>query len=1526
MNPIPSSADASYTAEGARAARDRLIFARAPDWLRNAPVARLKPLHEALLAHEMSRKALVEATRQLESPHQFAEKRFRPLIEGLLPEGPKLQTLEWVETNYLPGPSTTVPVAEPRYTRLPALLRLMQNFPAEPAPFSTGLAVAASIDAAMAGDALDLLVDDNEVIERCRTLDAGASYQAQLNGVFTATTLQLLANHKRTAFALSCELAVCQAQISHAQYQVLQRLQGGEHYDPAQPLHAAAGQLQMLTCKVENALKIQLRDANGEDRGVILYLPDDPLQALRSFSSVVEMNAFLQNRLIDPEFRRQMAQQVRIRDRAQFVKTLETRLTDDEPDLQLQGTVPSLPLFAEMAADHVERLKDDGRLLLVSTADADEAAARLRLEHWKAVGLSALSLAGLGVPVVGMVLFGLMVVDTLKQVYEGARDWSEGHQHEALQHLFSVAETVAITALTVAGAAAVAKVFQPSAFVDTLEPVNSTDGPRLWRDDLQPYEHPPVDPQLQANGLYADGGRRLLRIEARYYALHQEAPGKAWRLCHADDPTAYGPPVEFNGERCWRIRSERPLEWDDSTRMLRRLWPMEPPLDSDTAKRILRVAGIDNEGLRGLLVENRPLPVNLRDTLQRYTAANRIAAVFKALEVPGTELEDPKILAWCRARADMQGLGDQEIAERLLAHRQALHTGLLGHLAQDLTLEGVATPAQDTLLERLRGVLPGLPSAYATEAVADVAPVLRQVEQVESRVPMAVMNKARALLGSARLTRAMEGLLLGTDYNHGTGELVLALLPRVPHWPSSLNIELREDPFGRRIGILDPQGAPESCTTLVWRNGTFRLYDSQSRELEAEVDEPGGLFQAISGLLSRAQRQAMGISADNPAEQLRQAVISQLPAARSDVINRLGWTQSPAWFNPGRRMPDGRVGYPLGGMLSRQDDILDSLTRRIRGLYPSLSDDEVQGMIQAWFHLGRDPFDELLAQEMNFASLDDALIRWERDGIGMGMRSRRRQFANRVRAAWRYEGEVIMVEGSHAMGRVLSVEGWRVGRLPSLPEFIDFSHILELRMSGMDLLDLPRNFLRGFDALQILNLNNNLLTAIPEEIAQLPKLRLLPLKSNQIRLDAVGAARLSSLQHLRTLVLDFNPLRTLDLDFARMAQLRVLKANRCSLLNLPQGLEHCRHLAVADLRFNQISAIPNGLLAMPRAFRRGIHLDGNAMSPEALSAFVAGGGEAPVDVVGEVPGQSERLYKWLGRVDEAERQRREALWGRIQGASGSTAFMELLARLTLSQDYLTAPDYLQGQVWQLLKALDQDAELRQELFANAGIQLTCHDSVAERFSRLWVRTLVHAAGRVAATGTGGNELLNLGRALFRMDRLDAFAREQVQQREAAGEAVDELEVVLGFRVKLAERLGLVGQPKSMLFTTIANITPEQEQSAYDTVTGDETTARLAQSLSSREFWSDYLKLRHAAMIDSYLKPYADQASALEESHEAGGMSEHDYKEAYDGLKRERDNAEHGLMVIFSEDLIEQAAAGRALDPVAPEPGESAQGN
>ena len=62
--------------------------------------------------------------------------------------------------------------------------------------------------------------------------------------------------------------------------------------------------------------------------------------------------------------------------------------------------------------------------------------------------------------------------------------------------------------------------------------------------------------------------------------------------------------------------------------MLDTLWPMPEPLDAEHAEQILRIAVMDQTQLRALLVENRPLPVQLRSTLRRFEAHGRIEAFF----------------------------------------------------------------------------------------------------------------------------------------------------------------------------------------------------------------------------------------------------------------------------------------------------------------------------------------------------------------------------------------------------------------------------------------------------------------------------------------------------------------------------------------------------------------------------------------------------------------------------------------------------------------------------------------------------------------------------------------------------------------------------------------------------------------------------------------------------------------------------------------------------------------------------------
>ncbi|MFP3498988.1 DUF6543 domain-containing protein, partial [Pseudomonas sp. SIMBA_059] len=91
------------------------------------------------------------------------------------------------------------------------------------------------------------------------------------------------------------------------------------------------------------------------------------------------------------------------------------------------------------------------------------------------LGWDVANLAGMFVPVVGELLLGRMLVQTVSEVYEGVTDWAYGHQHEALEDLLGVAETMAQVAVTGAVIGATGH-FVRSRFVDGLEPVRLDNG------------------------------------------------------------------------------------------------------------------------------------------------------------------------------------------------------------------------------------------------------------------------------------------------------------------------------------------------------------------------------------------------------------------------------------------------------------------------------------------------------------------------------------------------------------------------------------------------------------------------------------------------------------------------------------------------------------------------------------------------------------------------------------------------------------------------------------------------------------------------------------------------------------------------------------------------------------------------------------------------------------------------------------------------------------------------------------------
>lgn len=1475
-------------------ATDEFITNLLPAWLQQVELSQVKRLSEHFKILKASHEQVRAATKALVPLQDYAQARLR----SVLPASVSAEVLEWLEV----VPRLDVPLSsgwpdyEPGERRFPGLLRLMQNFH-EGARFFEGSGLVA------VGEQVVLTPDVPDLVRQCRSLDAGAGYQVLLAHVFDQATCDVLAAEKRAGLQLATTLATLQHRLDSIVLEALEQVTGQRSAQDEQAIVAYPGVLTVLGQPIMDGLLTQLRNHQGEDLGMVLYLPGDPEHALRHFESYDAMNQAMAQALRLAACRQYFSQRVELSQRPRWLALLEHRLADADPDLQIEGESVEGNVFDSLVRLQIKRLKDDARLLLVPTADVDHQASKGRLQAWKEAGLGLASLSGLFIPEVGDLLLGQFTLQTLAQVFEGAEDWHRSHQHEALEHMLGVvAENLALAGVLAGGPGYVMRTLTRSRFVDGLEPVVvEGKGVRLWANDLSIYESSPDDPRPGPDGLCGSGHRRWLRRGQRFYEVFRSQEQAPWRLRHPWRPGAFGPIVDTNGERSWRLRQDNPLEWNDSARMLDTLWPLREPLSARSAGQILRIADMDQAQLRALLVENRRVPAHLRDTLLRFDARERIEAYFDGLR--SGEADDPQIQAWCDALPDMQALEPVARRERLLADQARLRDGLLAHLSREAL-------ADDELRGLVQRDFPGLPDAHAQEVVRDVPSVQRSLALVESRVPFELAHKARVLLQQARLARALEGIYLGNACSNQSAELVLAVLGRLPTWPSSVNLELREgSDTGRRLAVIDPQGREETRTLLVRKEGRFRLYDHRGHEYDERVAEPGGIFQAITALLTPDKLARLGVTGTDAPEALRQLVQQHLPATRKALLNLLGWREHAPWFNPGRRLPDGRLGYPLSGRAVARQGAEVTLRVRIRNLYPQFDDARVEEFLAQMLRLSSSPFDVLLAQERSYAQLDEALNRWEAGEPSVSRRAVCQRFGRRLRQSWRLQGETVLEEGGQRQGMRLDLSGFSLRTLPVIPVQVDFGHVTELVMSSMTLEVVPTEFLRCFSAVRRLNLADNRLRRLPQGVAYLTDLHNLQLAHNAIRLGPDSIEILAALPRLEALDLSFNPLGPLEMRWNHLTRLDQLRLRRCHLAAWPSGLELCERLSYVDLRDNLISVVAPETLRMPLAHRAAFIIEGNPLPAGDVARLVA----LDVDHVpheAPVVGQGDLIDmrgRWLETSSAGVRQVRQAQWDSLSASPDSSGLFRLLDELQRTSDFQGAREYLTEQVWILLAFLEDNEALRARLYGWANLPRSCSDSVALQFSDLLVHMQVVEAEARAATQDVGSDLLNLGRRLFRLDQVERFASRDIAQRVAAGRMVDAIEISLFYRVRLAQVLELPFQPRSMRFVNLANVSDEQLQEALRTVRGAETTQALVESLGSRAFWQAYLENCHPAAFATIIEDYAARGTRLDEQQVA--LSSEQYTDQWDRLQSERESA----VQVLVEQLTREALEVQALD-------------
>jgi Leucine-rich repeat (LRR) protein len=1507
-NDLPSVGEAE-----ARQAGDTFIHRRTPHWIKEASVADIRTLRALVTSHKASEESVAAATASALPLHQFALNTFSAALAGILPRGQTLSTLMWQrKVRTLEG--STVPWLETEYQMEPGLLRLMQNFAHGVTPLEGSGLVAPGTTTVLSGD-LETLIGI------CRTLDAGAQYQALLDSTFT-THSALLVKDKLEGFKLAVHLAFLKKTIDGDVRRALEAyISSVAAGIPGQTLPAQAGDDQALTAypglmsmlkvTVHGALLIQLRGAEDEDKGVVIYLSGEQEDPLRWYPSTQDWVKAMAISLQDETRQATLLQSIALADRVAFIKTLQLRLADEVPDLEVEGETYHDSVFQHWIDAQLKRMKADAELLLVPTSAADAKASRERLEQWTSLGWGLVNLAGLTVPVVGALLLSQLVVQVCSQVFEGAADWAKGHDHEALQHVLGVAETVAAAAAIGGGVAAtqaVASTIARSAFVDGLAPVTTgIDTQRLWNPDLSVYRTPAEGATLADNGLYSDGERHFVRLDGHCYQVHRTEVNGPWRLQHPLRPTAYGPIVVGNGERSWHLREEVPQAWSDEAKMLDRLWPQAQPVDPLRARQVLQAACSDADELRGILVENRALPANLRDTLRRFEADGRVTRFFAEPAATASKFEDQDLRAWCTQHLALTTVDSDQLNAAFEENATQLRQALFTHLTQ-------VDPSADTVAQVIQRDFAGLPPDYLTElAIALTAPEREEIE-LRRRLPLSVSKKARSLLQLARLSRAQQGLMLRHAYCDVAGELAFHLLPRVDNWAYSGRLELRENtPSGRLLAVLNSQAAEAEQKILVHSEGQFDLYDYRGVRLEDQASEPDDFFRAICALLSTQQQTSLGLSGCQSADTLRQRLLNTLPDKRQKLLNVLGWIEDEGWVNPGQRLPDGRVGYPLGGRTSTESGMYQRLRRRLSALYrgdsPRQLDEHVYRIMQS-----DDPLEALLFEERNYELLNARLGEWIA-GAPEPERPARQQLTQRLRSAWRRQLD-IDTEHHPGRGHILDMSGCRVTTLPEMSAELDFHFVTSIVMVNSSLQAVPDAFFVCFRGLRRLNLSRNNLQTLPEGIRHLTQLERLQLSYNRIRLDEQATNTLGELPQIISLDLSFNPLRALTLRFAQVPSLRRLHLIRCGLLEWPVGLEHCGSLRVVNLSSNVLTSVPDAVVSMPYTFRAAINLDRNAiprLQLERLYARAPHRAHDPFVMPGELL-STRRAWMTDERAEE-----RGALWSRLFPASSGDqqedSLLQILSKLQESADFRNKAqrEVLTAQVWNMLDAMDADPELAQQIRGIASQPVTCADSVAERFAGLQVQVLVAQAEK-SAPGNG-DELLKLGAGLFRLDKLEAFIREDLEARAESEPDLDLIEARLYYIVNLAKEMQLPGQPGSMRFATYSRGTESMLVKARASIKAAETNEAKAGFLSEQTFWSKWLQAQYPADFKAIHDEYDDLGSELDDLRDT--LSDQLYRERWEALSNAKAAQLSRLKQVLTKPLLGGAepADGQTGHPV-----------
>nr|WP_271606772.1 NEL-type E3 ubiquitin ligase domain-containing protein [Bradyrhizobium sp. CCBAU 11434] len=330
-------------------------------------------------------------------------------------------------------------------------------------------------------------------------------------------------------------------------------------------------------------------------------------------------------------------------------------------------------------------------------------------------------------------------------------------------------------------------------------------------------------------------------------------------------------------------------------------------------------------------------------------------------------------------------------------------------------------------------------------------------------------------------------------------------------------------------------------------------------------------------------------------------------------------------------------------------------------------------------------------------------------------------------------------------------------------------------------------------------------------------------------------------------ILNASDNRLISLPDALPSGLTSLAVSGNQLTELPESLPSW--LIELNVSGNRLTNLPEGLLdaLMPNNSLDYPHLEslelGDNALPDDLLAHLAAA-EAPPQLAQQ--SLHEAAAHWL-----ADDPATLAEWQHFADEPGAPDYAQFLERLRGTVNY--GNDEFRRAVADGLRHAAANPTLREQFFAQAsGANTSCEDRVTLHWNGMQTAR-INADVKDGVYDDRLGDLIQRGRAAFRLEALDEIARDRINSLASGNPNVDDIEVYLAYQHRLREPLELSHLAPDMRFLAVSHVSEDDATRALELVREREASQFTDCMASGWQPWETVLRRiapdEHAALRD-----------------------------------------------------------------------------